>query len=386
MEIILTNKNSELLIFEGYAYIKHRTLADNSLSWRCGQSSWNGRVRTKDDSIEIVKNHCHFPDPADIEKRKIRKTLKDRAAVSDVTPRQTIFAAQRDVNWETAVHLPSYSANQQAVNRVRREKRPKMAEPTSLTGFDLPLALQKTHDGEQFLFHDSGPQYENRVIVFATLPGLDLLSSSDDWFCDGTFSTAPNVFYQIYTIHASIEGCLIPIVYALLPDKKESTYCRLLSILKVDSPKRVTIDFEVAVRNSIIATHQSAQIQFCFFHMSQSVWRHVQSSGNTHNYNSDLNFRELIRMLLATAFLPVEDVPTAFELLQGMASEESQPIFNYFEDTYIGRLTSQGRQKPRFDMEQWSCHQRVRNDLPRTNNAVESWNSNFVKLVNGKHP
>ena len=69
-----------------------------------------------------------------------------------------------------------------------------------------------------------------------------------------------------------------------------------------------------------------------------------------------------------------------------MASEESQPIFNYFEDTYICRLTSQGRQKPRFDMAQWSCHERVKNDLPRTNNAVEGWNSNFVKLVNSKHP
>ena len=45
---------------------------------------------------------------------------------------------------ETAVYLPSYSANQQAVKRVRREQRPKMAEPTSLTGFELPLALQKT--------------------------------------------------------------------------------------------------------------------------------------------------------------------------------------------------------------------------------------------------
>ena len=98
MEIILTNKNSELLIFEEYAYNKHRTLADNSFSWRCAQSSCNGRVRTKEDSVEIVKDHCHFSDPADIEKRKFRKTLKDRAAVSDVTPRQTIFATQRDVN------------------------------------------------------------------------------------------------------------------------------------------------------------------------------------------------------------------------------------------------------------------------------------------------
>ena len=128
-----------------------------------------------------------------------------------------------------------------------------MAEPTSLTGFELPLPLQKTHDGEQFFLHDSSSQDENRVIVFATLHGLDLLSSSDDWFCDGTFSSAPNVFFQIYTIHASVEGCLLPPVYALLPDKKESNYCRLLSILKIESPIRVTIDFEVGERNSKIA-------------------------------------------------------------------------------------------------------------------------------------
>ena len=50
------------------------------------------------------------------------KHLKDRAAVSDVTPQQTIFAAQRDVNRETPVHLPSYSANQQAVNSSTRKK------------------------------------------------------------------------------------------------------------------------------------------------------------------------------------------------------------------------------------------------------------------------
>ena len=32
------------------------------------------------------------------------------------------------------------------------------------------------------------------------LSGIDLQSLSDDWFCDGTFSTAPIVFYQFYTI------------------------------------------------------------------------------------------------------------------------------------------------------------------------------------------
>ena len=46
----------------------------------------------------------------------------------------------------------------------------------------------------------------------------------------------------------TVEGCRTPTVYALLPDKKDSIFCRLLSILKFDFLKGVTIDFEVAVR------------------------------------------------------------------------------------------------------------------------------------------
>ena len=92
-------------------------------------------------------------------------------------------------------------------------------------------------------------------------------------------------------------------------------------------------------------------------------------------------------MLLCTAFLPVDDVALGFEKLQESAPEDCEPIFNYFEDNYIGRFTSNGkRQKPRFAIEQWNCHGRTKNNLPRTNNAVEGWNSNFVTLVNAKHP
>ena len=93
-------------------------------------------------------------------------------------------------------------------------------------------------------------------------------------------------------------------------------------------------------------------------------------------------------MLLSIAFLPVSDVSTAFETLQKTGPETAHPIFNYFEVNYVGRLSAANgtRQNPRFDFDSWSCHQRVITGRPRTNNAVEDWNSNFVKLVNGKHP
>ena len=164
--------------------------------------------------MSLINDHSHFPDPADIDKRKFRTALKTRAVVADEPPRQTILSVQRDINRETAAVIPSYSANQRTINRIKQEKQPRMQEPQSLTDFELPELLKVTHSGERLLHFDSGPNDTKRITVFTTLPVLDLLSGSDDWFCDGTFSTAPSAFFQIYTIHASVEGILIPIVYA----------------------------------------------------------------------------------------------------------------------------------------------------------------------------
>ena len=83
MEILMTNKNNEMLVYDAYAYFEHRILTDTSISWRCVLSKCNGRVRTFQDNVTIINEHSHFPDPADIEKRKFRTALKTRAVVSD---------------------------------------------------------------------------------------------------------------------------------------------------------------------------------------------------------------------------------------------------------------------------------------------------------------
>ena len=182
----MTNKNNEMRVYDAFAYFKHRIITDTSISWRCVLSKCNGCVRTSQDNITIRNDHSHFPDPADIEKRNFRTALKTRAVVVDEPPHQTIFSVQRDINRETAAVIPSYSANQRTFNRVKREKWPRMQEPQSLTDFELPELLKVTHKGN---FHfDSGPNDNKRILFYTTLPGLDLLSGADDWFCDGTFS------------------------------------------------------------------------------------------------------------------------------------------------------------------------------------------------------
>ena len=136
-------------------------------------------------------------------------------------------------------------------NRTRQQNCPQMREPSSLKGFEIPELLHMIHSGEKFFYYDSWHHDKKRILVLTTLSAIDLLEQSDDWFCDGTFSTAPNVFYQVYTIYASVNGVNLRLVYALLPDKKKK-YRKLLCSLPESSTKRVTIDFEIAVWNAFL--------------------------------------------------------------------------------------------------------------------------------------
>jgi transposase-like protein len=60
----------------------------------------------------------------------------------------------------------------------------------------------------------------------------------------------------------------------------ESTYCRLFEALKSIktglNPETIMVDFEKAAMNAISKHFPDTKIRSCFFHFTQSVWRHVQ--------------------------------------------------------------------------------------------------------------
>ena len=55
--------------------------------------------------------------------------------------------------------------------------------------------------------------------------------------------------------------------------------------------KKVVNDFEAAVRNAIKKMQSDTEVQFCFFHLGQAVWRNVQKLGFTRKYTDDDEFR-----------------------------------------------------------------------------------------------
>ena len=84
----------------------------------------------------------------------------------------------------------------------------------------LPQDYTTTNAGLPFLRYDSGDQ--DRVLMFVTDERLTVLEDNSDWFIDGTFDTVPLIYMQLLTIHAKVNGKVIPCVYVLLPDKTQA--------------------------------------------------------------------------------------------------------------------------------------------------------------------
>jgi hypothetical protein len=57
---------------------------------------------------------------------------------------------------------------------------------------------------------------------------------------------APSLFTQLFTIQANVNGKVLPLIYSLIPNKKESSYVKLFKMVKHYSkePNTINCDFE----------------------------------------------------------------------------------------------------------------------------------------------
>ena len=117
------------------------------------------------------------------------------------------------------------------------------------------------------------------------------------------------------------------------------------------------------------------------------VYRKVEELGLSELYLQEEEVRVRCKMLVALAFVLVEDVVAAFESLVEDIPDELIPLIDYFEDTWIGRLGRRDQQRnPLFSIRLWSIYDRVVQGLPRTNNSVEAWHLAFQQTVGLYHP
>ncbi|KAK3908569.1 FLYWCH-type zinc finger-containing protein 1 [Frankliniella fusca] len=420
--------NNQLQL-DGYIYYKVNSKNERTY-WTCKRSKikeCKAKAITKsgpDGRIIVIKGsedspHGHPPNREEGEAAKIVRNIKRVARDHPgMPPAQILRAELSSVPSGVLSQLPERENLKKMMRRGRRTDLPK--NPVRLSELrELPEKFTKTLLGENFVLFDSrtpesdegedGEEDEgdNRVIVFGTRRNLELLGKSGTWFVDGTFKTSPKIFVQVFTISALVkrqtasgreDSVCFPLVYALLSSKMEVQYSQVLQAVKTAAreqrvgftqPSRVMSDFEVAILNAVKTAFPDATVSCCFFHLGQSIYRKVQSSGLQAAYN-DLDDRETkigVHMLLALAFVPPDDVKEVFRDLQRSLPHPLTPIVTYLKETYIMGTTNRRTRRlnpPRYPVSMWNQYGATLRGEHRTNNLSEGWHNRF-RLVVGKH-
>ncbi|CAF2090872.1 unnamed protein product [Rotaria magnacalcarata] len=257
----------------------------------------------------------------------------------------------------------------------------------------IPDKLTTTKRNSLFLQFDSGSG-NDRIIIFASAEQLQILENCEQLLVDGTFKVTPSIFYQLYAMHVVYRNTVLPVVFALLPNKTQQTYRRLIDKLSEIcpswSPKFIMMDFEHASINvfsdKFVTTTNSSIMSGCFFHLQNSIQRKVQGLGFKTNYEQDPVFAHHVNQIAALAFLQSNDVSQSFDDLYNLLPQILHPLLDYFEDTYVGRNCTLGRAKPMFELEFWNMHQRTTDRLMRTNNSAEAWHRRLSSIMQCQHP
>lgn len=135
-------------------------------------------------------------------------------------------------------------------------------------------------------------------------------------------------------------------VYALLPNKNQQTYLKLFEFLFSfieTCPKSVMVDFEKAIHNALTKMAKKKfdlelLIQGCYFHLVSNLWKHVQACHLVEKYSECKDFRKLYKLTKALSFLPPKHSIQGFEEIKAICNSDFQPILDYFEEYYIGKL------------------------------------------------
>lgn len=416
-KFLKTNKGGDKLIYKGYAYNVNRKDSTTTF-WRCEQgrkkktgskkqdTTCSGSAKTEliNGVVQVLEGneHNHSSVPYRESVVEARNKAKDLAKTR-IKPSQVIQEVTASSSAEITPYLPGKNAMQLLVKR--EQKKFKMKEPKTLQEVDFPMELTRTIEGSDFAVSQL-IEGDDAIIIFMSRESLRYLHQAEYWISDGTFSTVPTILYQLYTIHGKVgrgeHSHVFPLAYCLLSGKSEQLYVTLFQEIQrfADScdmeieTKLFITDFERAAINGFKSVFPNAEVNGCYFHFKQCLMKKLDKLGLRNRYCTNMIFWLDVNKLAALAFLPPEDIPSAFaELLPFLPSDPQFTEFlDYIDNTWVrGQLlsiTSRGteRRSPvMYPPALWSVASRTELGIPRTQNIVESWHNRINTIIDRSH-
>ena len=234
-----------------------------------------------------------------------------------------------------------------------------MGQAQLLQSLRIDLHDQFLEDGKYFFLGDNFQEGGPRVIGFATQRNLETLNNASTWMVDGTFSSCPGLFSQVWVIHGLVGEVFLPLVFFLLEGQDQGSYVTALQMVKggIDQfeapdqrrwargpgcqpalgegyPYIVLIDFEAAERLALVEVF-GIELQGFFFHFWQAILcrirnhhcplhQFITSVENLGNWN-------ILLLFVALDFLKDEDIGRGYQLIvQIPLIQENLDIFQGF--------------------------------------------------------
>lgn len=387
IRFIENSRGSQTLVLNGYMY-SLKTRKRECRYWNCVNKACNAKINTKNElPTKLADEHNHPRDDSRIVAADIMSGVRKQVRGS-TQPVPSIYndmlADTRSIEWdnstqEVVANLPTFYEAKSSLYRQRSKTRPVL--PKTRADVNLEGKWIESLAGEPFLIANDGDVA--RMLIFATVDNLAQLSTAETWYMDGTFYASPSYFYQLYTIHAMIDGYMCPLVYGLLPNKQQTMYTRFFTLIQNFarehniplSPETIMMDFETAAWRAVSIVFVGVQVRGCFFHFTQCMWRKVQYCGLVADFKDNEEVKKLVLRASVLPLVPLASVEDVWFQTLEECDNDSVPV-SKFKD-YVTEQWVEG------DRRSWNHYE---NDGPRTTNHVEGWHHKINNQLRHCHP
>ena len=275
------------------------------------------------------------------------------------------------------------------VQRISHEKRKIYGSlPNDIDSIDFNF-IEKQYPN--FLRFDLKFNYKKnetkRCIGFATDFQMKLMKENMDclFLGDGTFSSSPTCFNQLYIIHLLIDSKAFPVMYVLTETRTTECYYEIFNWLKSQGIviSSFMSDFEKSTRKALKLVYSDIELHSCNFHFVQSLMKHVRELKLDKIYSNDILINKIIRKYFSLPFVELKEVVEFHKIIQdeiqSVEDEEVKAKLILF-DEYFKKNWLEGEAYRPADWNQ--CK-----DIKRCcNNWSESFHSSFSQRFYKSHP
>ncbi|CAG8487205.1 10971_t:CDS:2, partial [Gigaspora margarita] len=257
-----------------------------------------------------VFEHNHAADVSQLHVAKMIAKIKEQMQQSNDKPSQIAQDVIANSSYFVYQYLLSSNTIHQTIQRIRHLDLP--TEPLSLESLVIPQNMRTTLIGMIDLLSGPwmGPLRQSLLCSDNYTPFM-VFFMTFIFFIISSQNSEHGHYLEFWCAGGSDNSRIMPLVFALMTSKTEELYRRmfqeLLDFAEENGinlfPQMVLTDFESAAINAIKSEFEDAQYKGCHFHLAQSVYRKIQTSGLAICYRTDQELSLLIRHISALAFL-----------------------------------------------------------------------------------